>query len=162
MVRNLVSIFILLRQNPEYRQRCLRLSSKNGLSKLSFWGVSPHLDVDAAVKFVLNAFFLDARLDELACLLTVGYPLGGVRGEPGWILERWEVEDNTPGYSNWPAGVHFRAFVVPDFYELAHPEFYMERKVFQKYVKTALDVYVQENPSAIDDVTNVSNKFVHE
>jgi hypothetical protein len=114
------------------------------------------------VKFALNSLLLDARLDELASLLTEGDQIGGIEGEPGWMLERRDVGNNMPGYAAWPAGAHFRAFVDPDFFEMAHPEFYMSRDKFQRYVTTALGAYLRVNPNATEVVASVSRKFGNE
>ena len=54
----------------------------------AFGGMNPQADQDAAVKFALNAILMDARLRELSCLLIDGHDIGGVEGEPGWIIER--------------------------------------------------------------------------
>lgn len=129
---------------------------------LAFGSFAPHLDVDAPVKFALNSLLLDARLDELAALLTERDPVGGIEGDPSWILERRDVGNNMPGYATWPSGASFRAFVDPDFFEMAHPEFYMSRNTFQMYVTKALNAYLQFNPNSIGLLAKVSSKFENE
>lgn len=114
----------------------------------AFGGFAPHLDTDAAVKFVLNVILMDDRLDELALLLTEGHDIGGIEGDPGWILERRDLVEgsNLTGYTEWPDWARFRAFVDSDGYELAHPEFFMDKATFYRYALAALQSYVKINP----------------
>lgn len=99
----------------------------------------PQHDPHAAVKFVLNLMHADDRLGELHRLLE--HRLGGIEGDPGWILERralpelGEQAESPP----WPDGAMFRAYVEPDAYELAHPECFLTREQFEGYVEAALN-----------------------
>lgn len=125
--------------------------------KEAFGGFSPPHDADGAVKFALNALLMDHRTDELVPLLTDGHDIGGVEGDPGWIMERRDVGEsgNMPGYLNWPAGKYFRAHVDDDAFKLGFPEFFMDRDTFHKYVSMALRAYVQLNPEKLKRVSGV-------
>jgi hypothetical protein len=113
----------------------------------AFGYFSPQTDIDAAVKFVFTVIFADERLDELAQLVLDGGELGGMEGEPGWLLERRdEADEHAICYSRWPAGARFRAYVDPEAYELACPEFFMDRVRFMGYLVKALDAHVATTP----------------
>lgn len=108
----------------------------------AFGDFAPHRDEDAAIKFVLNVIMLDNRLDELAELIVAGNSLGAIEGEPGWTLERRDEQDEGKAcYGRWPSGARFRAYVDPQGYELAHPEFFMARDVIARYLSQAMDAY---------------------
>ncbi len=111
--------------------------------KDAFGGFAPHIDNDAAVKFALNMILMDRMLSELEALLTDGHDIGGIEGEPGWMLERRDASKmgNAQGYEHWPVGASFLATVDVTAYELAHPEFYMDKATFCSYVRKAIDVY---------------------
>jgi len=111
--------------------------------KDAFGGFAPHIDNDAAVKFALNMILMDRMLSELEALLTDGHDIGGIEGEPGWMLERRDASKmgNAQGYEHWPVGASFLAAVDVTAYELAHPEFYMDKATFCSYVSKAIDVY---------------------
>jgi hypothetical protein len=104
-------------------------------------GFKPQQDADAAVKFALNALLLEGRLDDLAELLS--YELGGVEGEPGWLLERRSIAEKGERLDNppWPDGAMFRASVDPDIYRLAHPVCYMTHEEFMGYVNAGLAAF---------------------
>ncbi len=117
--------------------------------RTAFGGFSPHRDEDAAVKFVLNAVLMDHRVEELAELVVDGSQLGGIEGEPGWMLEGRDAADegNEAAYPGWPAGARFKASVDEDAYTLQHPKFFMSRETFIGYLAPALEAYVEANPS---------------
>lgn len=117
--------------------------------KAAFGGFAPHRDEDAAVKFALNVVLMDNRLQELAELVVDGSPFGGIEGEPGWMLERRDVADesNHAAYPDWPAGARFKASVDEDAYRLQQPEYFMSREAFMKYLIPAIDAYVAADPS---------------
>lgn len=117
--------------------------------KAAFGGFAPHRDEDAAVKFVLNVVLMDDRVQELAELIVDGSRFGGMEGEPGWLLERRDVADegNETAYPGWPTGARFLASVDEDSYTLQHPEYFMTREVFMKYLVSAIDAYVAADPS---------------
>lgn len=114
----------------------------------AFGGFRPNIDLDAAVKFSLNAILMDARLIDLASLLTDGHEIGGVEGVPGWIIERRDsgAAGEMPGYSSWPVWASFRAYVDPHEFELAHPEYFMDKTGFHKYALAALEAFLRVNP----------------
>ena len=113
----------------------------------AFGGFEPQVDKDAAVKFCLSIILMDRRIDELADLLTEGHYFGGLAGDPGWLLKRRdEGKVDNPGYAAWPAGARFLASVDPKGYQLAYPEFYMDKATFHRYVLAALQAYVKLNP----------------
>ncbi|MBX9432003.1 hypothetical protein ACI2VK_08020 [Ralstonia nicotianae] len=117
--------------------------------KAAFGGFAPHKDEDAAVKFALNAVLMDDRLQELAEFVVDGSQFGGIKGEPGWILERRELADegNEEAYPGWPAGARFKASVDEDAYRLQHAEYFMSRETFMKYLVQAVDAYVAAEPA---------------
>jgi len=123
----------------------------------AFGGFNPQVDQDAAVKFALNAILMDERLSELSCLLTDGHEIGGVAGEPGWIIER---RDTGPSgahtyYADWPKNAYFHAHVDSSGYELAYPDMFMDVAVFHRYVSEAIKAYVANNPSKVDIAQSV-------
>jgi hypothetical protein len=117
--------------------------------KAAFGGFAPHRDEDAAVKFALNVVLMDNRVQELAELVVDGSQFGGMEGEPGWMLERRDVADegNEAAYPGWPAGARFMASVDEEAYWLQHPEYFMSREAFLKYLVPAIDAYVAADPS---------------
>ena len=117
--------------------------------KAAFGGFAPHRDEDAAVKFALNVVLMDNRVQELAELVVDGSQFGGMEGEPGWMLERRDVADesNEAAYPGWPAGSRFMASVEEDSYRLQHPVLFMTREVFMKYLVPAIDAYVAADAS---------------
>ncbi|WP_048441685.1 hypothetical protein [Caenimonas sp. SL110] len=117
--------------------------------KAAFGDFAPQLDENAAIKFALNVVLMDNRLQELAELVVDASQLGGIEGEPGWTLERRDLsdEENEAAYPGWPADMRFKASVNEDAYTLRHPEFFMRREDFMKYVILAVDAYVAADPS---------------
>lgn len=118
--------------------------------KAAFGSFAPHRDEDAAVKLALNVVLMDNRLQELAELVVAGSQVGGIEGEPGWMLERRDVADEgneAAYYPGWPAGARFKASVDEDAYRLQHPVYFMSREAFMKYVVPAIDAYVAAGPS---------------
>lgn len=118
----------------------------------AFGGFNPQVDQDAAIKFALSIILMDERLSELPCLLTDGHDIGGVEGEPGWIIERRDTgpSGDMPGYVDWPENAHFHVHVEPSAFELAHPHMFMGIDEFHSYVRKAIEAYVAKNPSKID------------
>lgn len=117
--------------------------------KAALGDFAPHRDEDAAVKFALNVVFMDNRLKELADLVADGSQFGGMQGEPGWALERRDAADegNEAAYPGWPEGARFMASVDENAYRLKHPECFMSREAFMKYLVPAIDAYVAADPS---------------
>lgn len=113
----------------------------------AFGGFAPHQDKDGAVKFALNAILMDNRVQELSELVVDGNPLGGIEGEPGWILERRDVSDNQVAYANWPKGARFMASVDEEAFRLQHSQYFMSRDAFIKYLMPAIDAYIAADPS---------------
>jgi hypothetical protein len=118
----------------------------------AFGGFAPHRDEDAAVKFALNAVLVDRRLDELMELTVDASRLGGIEGEPGWIIERRDIGDEGDEeiYAGWPKNARFRTYVNPNAYQLKHPELFLSREDFTKYVVLGIRAYVQANPDVAD------------
>lgn len=118
----------------------------------AFGGVNPELDTDAAVKFALNAILLDGRLQELSCLLIDGHDIGGVEGEPGWLIERRDTGPvgERQYYSEWPTNARFHVRVDPAAFELAYPDVFMTSDDFHKYVEKGMDAYLSENSIETD------------
>ncbi|MEJ7028216.1 hypothetical protein [Ralstonia solanacearum] len=73
----------------------------------AFDGFRPDRDIDAALKFSLCMIAIDNRVEDLLQLIEVANNLGGVEGDPGWIIERRE-NGETIGYEKWPNSAHFR------------------------------------------------------
>ena len=117
--------------------------------KSAFGGFAPQRDEDAAVKFALNVVLMDDRLRELTELIVDGSQFGGMEGEPGWTLERRDDADegNEAAFPGWPTGARFKASVDQDAYRLEHPEYFMSREAFMKYLVRAIDAYVAAEPS---------------
>ncbi len=113
----------------------------------AFGGLNPQVDTDAAVKFALNAILLDVRLQELSCLLIDGHDIGGVEGEPGWVIERRDTGPvgERQYYSEWPMNARFHVHVDPAAYELAYPDVFMTSDDFHRYVGKAMDAYLSKN-----------------
>lgn len=122
--------------------------------QIAFGGFAPHLDEDAAIKFILNALLMDTGFDSLSRLLAETDDVVGVEGDPGWTLER-----RGPADSNWPPDAQFRAYVDPESFELAYPEFYMSRDSFERYVSTATQAFLQVNPNADSLVKGVLERL---
>ena len=123
----------------------------------AFGGFNPQVDQDAAVKFALSIILMDERFGELSCLLIDGHDVGGVEGEPGWIIERRDTgpSGDMPGYAGWPKTAHFHAHVDSSGYELAYPDIFMEIDAFHSYVSKAIAAYVAKNPSKENMVQSV-------
>ncbi len=117
--------------------------------KAAFGDFAPHRDEDAAIKFALNVVLMDNRLQELAELVVDGSQFGGMEGEPGWALERRDIADegNEAAYPGWPEGARFMASVDEGAYRLQHPQCFMSREVFMKYLVPAINAYVAADPS---------------
>jgi hypothetical protein len=103
----------------------------------------PHLDKDAAIKFILNILMMDKGMDRLLELIDVSQEVGCIEGEPGWELERVEENDRgLVGYSDWPRWACFRVFVDPDSYELVNPEAYYTAEDFKSFASQAVNTYL--------------------
>jgi hypothetical protein len=126
--------------------------------KDAFDGFNPQKDQDAALKFSLCVLMIDRRTDELLHLVTGKEHFGGVEGEPGWIIERRE-EGEQVGYETWPNDARFRAYVEPNGYSLAHPEFFADRQTFFKYVRAIVTEYVRHNPDKAEFVTKITESM---
>src|SRR5690242_10837847 len=113
--------------------------------KDAFGGFDPRNDRDAAIKFCLDALLADCRIDELAQLISPGQNIGGIEGEPSWIIERRELSE-TEGYERWPAWACFRAAVDPNAYLLGYSEFFADRKTFLRYVDRIISTYANRHP----------------
>ena len=113
--------------------------------RAAFGGFDPQNDKDAALKLSLDALFADARLDDLGAILSPEGRVGGIEGEPGWILERRLDSDNA-SYEGWPSAATFRASVDPETYSLGHPEFFCDALTFRKYTSAILKVFAERYP----------------
>ena len=111
----------------------------------AFNGFNPQVDRDAAVKLALSIIFMDERLVELSFLLCDGHEIGGMEGDPGWIIDRRDLGSSS--YASWPKNTHFHANVDPRGYELVFPDFFMEVCEFHRYVNKALQEYLASNPA---------------
>ena len=118
----------------------------------AFGGLNPQTDQDAAVKFALNVILMDGRLRELSCLLIDGHDIGGVEGEPGWMIERRDtgLTGELPYYSEWPMNARFHVHVEPSAFELACPDMFMTAHDFYRYVGRAVDAYLSGNSIEAD------------
>ena len=129
----------------------------------AFNGFDPQVDHDAAVKLTLSVIFMNERLNELSSLLTDGHEIGGLEGEPGWIIERRDAgpPGDHPYFANWPTSTHFHAHVDPRIFQLAFPDVFMETHEFYGYVLKAVDEYLAKNPAdsrAAELITSQINK----
>lgn len=111
----------------------------------AFGGLNPQTDKDAAVKIALNAILMDGRLHELSCLLINGHDIGGVEGEPGWIIERRDTgpSGEIPYYAEWPINTCFHVHVESKVFELGYPDMFMDDHEFRRYVGRAMVAYQQ-------------------
>jgi hypothetical protein len=118
----------------------------------AFGGLDSWSDHDAAIKIALNNILMSRLFvgDEcsLMGLLVPDNGIGGFGGDPGWVLSRIPEEGES-----WPEWADFRAYVVPEEYELAYPEFFMTKAGFFGYVRKALRAFLERNP---DEITLVS------
>jgi hypothetical protein len=118
----------------------------------AFGGLNAQTDQDAAVKFALNVILLDGRLLELSCLLIDGHNIGGVEGEPGWLIERRDSgpAGELPYFSEWPLDACFHVHVEPSAFELACPDMFMTAHDFHSYVGRAMNAYLSGNSMEMD------------
>lgn len=123
---------------------------------IAFGGFEPQKDQDAAVKFALNCLVNDEMLEALESLLAPESQVGGIAGEPGWMIERRDTDSNDTSNIKWPTNSAFRVFVDPDVFELAAPEFYMDRQSFKKYVKAVINAYIMRN---LGSKVGIANKI---
>jgi hypothetical protein len=124
----------------------------------AFNGFDPRTDKDAAMKFCLNAVLMDRRFADLQGLLTDETDLGGIAGEPNWIIERRD-EGEIKGYEAWPEFARFRAFVDPGSYELAYPEFFCDKFTFEKFVSSGIRAYCDRHPDKNQEVESILQKL---
>lgn len=124
----------------------------------AFGGFNPQEDKDAALKFCLDVILADRRFVDLNKLLPVKTTCGGVEGEPGWIIERRD-EGETKGYEDWPEFARFRAFVDPEEYELAYPEFFCDKGTFEKFVSSAIQAYCDRHPEENQEIEAILQKL---
>lgn len=122
----------------------------------AFGGLNPQTDQDAAVKFALNVILMDGRLRELSCLLIDGHDIGGVEGEPGWMIERRDTgpAGELPYYSEWPMNARFHVHVESSAFELACPDMFLAAHDFYHYVARAMDAYLS-GPSIEADMAKL-------
>jgi hypothetical protein len=99
---------------------------------------------------------MDGRMDELRRLVEPGNRLGGVEGEPGWLIERRE-DGETLGYENWPHDAHYRACVDSNSYSLLVPELFVDRKTFFRYVAALVGAYKTHHPEDLDILERIEN-----
>lgn len=123
----------------------------------AFQGFDPCTDKDAAMKFCLNAVLMDGRFAELEQLLPNATDLGGIAGEPDWIIER-RNEKEIQGYEDWPEFARFRAFVNPDGYGMTYPEFFCDKATFEKLVISAMRAYADRHPEHSQEANLVMQK----
>ncbi|WP_321945854.1 hypothetical protein [Paraburkholderia sp. J10-1] len=122
--------------------------------KEAFGGFDPRGDEDAALKFALDVIFADHRIQDLTRVVSLEQGVGGLEGEPGWIVEHRGRTDIV-GYEMWPRNSRFRSFVDPESYSLVCPEFYCDEKTFRRYVEAISEVYVARNPERRRDVDSL-------
>ena len=118
----------------------------------------PHKDKDAAVKFILNTLVMDESMDRLVELLDLSQQVGCIEGEPGWELERVEDKDRElAGYAAWPRWAYFRAYVDPNYFELAEPESYYTVEDFKGFLCQAVNTCIDENISlgSLTEITSM-------
>ena len=53
----------------------------------AFGPFRPHVDEDASVKLCMDSLLADHRIEELTNLVQDSHKLGGLAGEPAWILQ---------------------------------------------------------------------------
>jgi hypothetical protein len=104
---------------------------------------------------------MDDRLEELASVLTDGHDIGGIEGEPGWIIERRDTgpSGKMQGYAEWPVGKNFRVHVDENSFSLRYPEQFLETEEFHDYVRKAMDAYLNHHSSNNSTVSLVLSKL---
>lgn len=111
----------------------------------------PHLDENAAIKFILNSLMMDKTLDRLIEIFDLSLNIGCIEGEPGWELERIEDKDRKlSGYSEWPDWAMYRVAVEPESYQLKYPEIYYRSDEFMAFVEKSLKVFSNKYPEKRD------------
>lgn len=120
----------------------------------AFGEFDPNGDKAAALKFSLCVLMLDNRVEDLLHLVSGDMAFGGLEGEPGWIIERRGEGENI-GYESWPESARFRAYVDPDAFLLAYPEFYCDKPTFFRYVEAIVTVYMQHHPEYAEALRSV-------
>lgn len=109
----------------------------------AFGRSNPQTDQDIAIKLALNSILMDDRLQELSCLLTDGHEIGGIEGEPGWLIERKDAgSSGIPYYAGWPKNTSFHVHVEPTIFELTHPDIFMSAGDIYHYVQMAVEAYL--------------------
>lgn len=128
----------------------------------AFGNFDPEQDQNAAVKFVLNCILVDDRLSELLGLLSNCPDIGGIAGEPGWIIQRrGKVVSSIGNYSTWPTDADFCVNVDQDAFYLAFPELFLNADEFYDYVRKGIAVYSVNNPSKDFIVRQVLSQVRH-
>jgi len=127
--------------------------------KDAFGGFDPQRDDDAALKFILDSLIADERLNDLIALMSADNEVGGLEGEPGWIMEK---RDNGPvsGFEDWPLGARYRSYVDPNSYQLAYPEFFCDRAMFNKYVEKIASAVEARHPEQSSIINEIRRLFV--
>lgn len=120
----------------------------------AFDGFDPGADQDAAMKFCLNAVLMDRRFADLQVLLSDDAEVGGMAGEPGWVIEHRHA-DEIAGDADWPAWSRFRAFVDPDNYVLGYPECFCNQAAFEKLLAAAIRAYCNRHPGRQQEVAPI-------
>ena len=105
----------------------------------------PHRDEHAAIKFSLREVLSEDRIADLMSLSEDAHKIGGIAGEPGWLIERRDsaVAEGAKGYELWPHWACFRATVDPDSFLLAYPEQFMSGEYFYSYLCEVLESYIR-------------------
>lgn len=122
--------------------------------KEAFSGFNPQCDRDAALKFCLDSLAADHRIGDLKRLISDDSQLGGIEGEPGWIIE-CRREEESGGYEAWPENARFRAYVDPDSYSLGYPEFFADKQTFFRYIQAIIAVYKRRHPECVLEVRGI-------
>ena len=132
----------------------------------AFGGFDPLSDKDAAVKYVINTILMEERFsDDDVSLMSVlkpgavwfltGTEIFGMGGDGGWEIRR---RPPTPDYFKdieWPEWADFRAYIVPEEYESAYPEFFMTKAQFYGYLRKGINAYLKRHPDRLAKVQPV-------
>ncbi|MGI4849641.1 MAG: hypothetical protein ACRYGK_16120, partial [Janthinobacterium lividum] len=108
----------------------------------------------------MNVVFMDRRFLDLARLVSNPSDLGGIAGDPGWIIERRKT-DAIEGYESWPADCQFRAFVDPDSFELTHPEFFCDEQSFHAFIQTTINNFYEMFPGQDEQFEFLLKKLLY-
>ena len=101
-------------------------------------------DLDAAMVFCLDVAICHNQANMIMQLIDPASNLGGVEGDPGWIIEKRRDKNSPEYYDSWPTWAAYRVFLDPQAFEVDHPEYYAIEDEFLRCWETLLSAYSRE------------------